>query len=58
MTVYLMELAGKYHSFYEKCTVIAADPGLRSFRLDLVEALRRRVAQGLDLLGVSAPEKL
>lgn len=58
LTQYLIELAGKYHSFYETCTVLVDDAPLRSFRLDLVEAIRRRVAQGLDLLGVSAPEKL
>jgi arginyl-tRNA synthetase len=58
LTVYLQELAGKYHSFYENCTVLVDDPSLRSFRLALVDAIRRRVAQGLDLLGVSAPDKL
>jgi arginyl-tRNA synthetase len=51
-------LAGKYHSFYENCTVLVDDASLRSFRLALVDAIRRRVAQGLDLLGVSAPDKL
>lgn len=58
LTVYLQELAGKYHSFYENCTVLVDDPSLRSFRLALVDAIRRRVAQGLDLLGVGAPDKL
>lgn len=58
LTVYLQELAGKYHSFYEKCQVLVDDPATRSFRLDLVEAIRRRVAEGLALLGVSAPERL
>lgn len=58
LTVYLLELAGKYHSFYETCTVLVEEAPLRSFRLDLVDAIRRRVAQGLELLGVSAPEKL
>jgi arginyl-tRNA synthetase len=58
LTVYLQELAGKYHAFYEKCIVLTDDPALRSFRLDLVAAIRQRVAQGLELLGVSAPEKL
>ncbi|MCB4756571.1 MAG: arginine--tRNA ligase [Elusimicrobia bacterium] len=58
LTVYLLELAGKYHSFYERCRVLEEDPALRSFRLGLIEAIRRRVAKGLDLLGVSAPERL
>lgn len=58
LTVYLQELAGKFHSFYEKCHVLVDDAGTRGFRLGLVGAIRRRVAQGLDLLGVSAPEQL
>jgi arginyl-tRNA synthetase len=58
LTVYLLELAGKFHSFYETCHVLVDDPQVRSFRLGIVEAIRKRVAQGLDLLGVSAPDKL
>ena len=37
---------------------LVEDAALRSFRLGLIDAIRRRVAQGLDLLGVSAPETL
>jgi arginyl-tRNA synthetase len=58
LTVYLLELAGKYHSFYEKCHVLVDDAAVRSFRLGLVEAIRRRVAEGLGLLGVTAPNEL
>jgi len=58
LTVYLLELAGKFHSFYEQCRVLEGNPQQRSFRLDLVRAIRDRVKEGLDLLGVSAPEKL
>jgi len=58
LTVYLLELAGKFHSFYEQCRVLEDDPQLRTFRLDLVRAIRDRVKEGLALLGVSAPDKL
>ncbi len=58
LTGYLQELAGKFHSFYEKCHVLVDDESTRLFRLGLVDAIRRRVAKGLDLLGVSAPEQL
>ncbi len=58
LTVYLLELAGKFHSFYEKCRVLEDDVALRSFRLDLLRAIRHHVKEGLALLGVSAPEKL
>jgi arginyl-tRNA synthetase len=58
LTVYLQELAGRFHSFYEHCHVLVDDAATRTFRLMLVKAIRQRVAQGLDLLGVSAPEQL
>jgi len=58
LTIYLQELAGKYHRFYEHCHVLDENASVRSFRLALVEAIRRRVAKGLELLGVSAPDKL
>jgi len=58
LTVYLQDLAGRYHSFYEKCHVLVDDPAVRTFRLGLVDAIRKRVAQGLGLLGVNAPETL
>jgi arginyl-tRNA synthetase len=53
-----MELAGKYHSFYEQCQVLVDNEALRGFRLALVDAIRKTVARGLLLLGVGAPEKL
>ncbi len=58
LTIYLMELASKYHSFYEQCMVLVDDEAVRTFRLSLVDAIRKTVATGLSLLGVSAPEKL
>lgn len=58
LTIYLMELASKYHSFYEQCMVLVDDEAVRTFRLSLVDAIRKTVAKGLSLLGVDAPEKL
>jgi arginyl-tRNA synthetase len=59
---YLEELATAYHKFYEACRVLprgdeeATD--LTRARLWLVEATRTVFANGLDLLGVSAPERM
>jgi arginyl-tRNA synthetase len=58
LTIYLMELAGKYHSFYEQCQVLVDDENIRTFRLSLIDAIRKTVAKGLLLVGVGAPEKL
>jgi arginyl-tRNA synthetase len=59
---YLEDLASTYHRFYEACRVLPRgdEPvtDLTRARLWLVEATRVVVANGLDLLGVSAPERM
>ena len=59
---YLEELATTYHRFYDSCRVLPrgdeAPTDLTRARLWLVEAARIVLANGLDLLGVSAPERM
>ncbi|OGR47726.1 MAG: arginine--tRNA ligase [Elusimicrobia bacterium GWA2_66_18] len=56
---YLMELAGLFHPFYEKRPVLAAeDPEIAKARLLLIAGVRDVIREGLDLLGVSAPEQM
>ena len=59
---YLEELAGTYHRFYDACQVLPMDEEpatpLTYARLALCEATRVVLANGLDLLGVSAPERM
>ena len=59
---YLEELAGTYHRFYDACRVLPMgdEPAtdLTIARLWLVEATRIVLANGLGLLGVSAPERM
>ncbi|MDE2491713.1 MAG: arginine--tRNA ligase [Elusimicrobia bacterium] len=56
---YLMELAGLFHPFYEKCPVLAApDAETTKSRLLLIAAVRDAIREGLGLLGVSAPESM
>ncbi|MDP9221874.1 MAG: arginine--tRNA ligase [Actinomycetota bacterium] len=59
---YLEELAGTYHRFYDSSRVLpyGDDPAvpLTFARLELVEATRVVLANGLALLGVSAPERM
>ena len=56
---YLEDTAGSYHRFYDNCRVLPMgdeEPtDLHRARLMLVEATRIVFANGLDLLGVSAP---
>jgi len=56
---YVLELAGLYHPFYEKCRVVdAKEPETSRARLLLCAGVRDVIAQGLGLLGVSAPEQM
>ncbi len=55
---YLRELAGEFHSYYNAERILVEDEALRAARLALCAAVRQTLANGLSLLGVSAPEKM
>ncbi len=55
---YLRELAGQFHTFYNAHKVLVDDAELLSARVALSESVRQVIANGLDLLGVSAPESM
>ena len=55
---YSHELAGAFHSFYNKCRIVGQEPPLASARLALVLATGRVIRHSLGVLGVSAPEKM
>lgn len=56
---YLMDLAGMLHSYYAKHQVLLADDTARTLsRLALLRAVSQVLRNGLDLLGVSAPEAM
>ncbi len=55
---YLIELAGDFHRFYNVCRVRGEEPRLQAARLKLADTVRLVLANGLALLGVSAPAKM
>jgi arginyl-tRNA synthetase len=55
---YLRELAGALHSYYHEHKWIVDDAELRNARITLALATRGVIRNGLDLLGLSAPEKM
>jgi arginyl-tRNA synthetase len=57
-TAYLIGLADRYHTFYEKSRVLSDDSNLTSARLKLIEGVMVIVQNGLRLLGVSTPDKM
>lgn len=58
ITFYLMELAGLFHPYYNKTRVVTDDPETTGARLLFCRVIATVAANGLNLLGVSAPEKM
>jgi arginyl-tRNA synthetase len=55
---YATEMATAFHDFYEKCRVLTDDEALTKARLKLVSAAKVVLARALDLMGMSAPERM
>jgi arginyl-tRNA synthetase len=55
---YLKELASDLHSYYNEYKFLIDDEAVKLARLSLVSATQQVLQNGLDLLGVSAPEKM
>lgn len=56
---HLFDLAQDFSAFYEQCPVLKAeDAGVRASRLAVAALTLRVLVQGLDLLGIEAPERM
>jgi len=55
---YLRELANDFHTYYNAHQFLVADEDLRDARIKLILAVRQVLHNGLDLIGVSAPESM
>jgi len=55
---YLRDLANDFHTYYNAHAFIVDDAAVRDARLTLIAATRVVLANGLGILGVSAPEKM
>ena len=55
---YVQDLASEFHSFYNSNRVICDDKDLMKSRLCLIYAVKTVLKNALDILGVSAPEKM
>ncbi|BCS52923.1 arginine--tRNA ligase [Geobacter sp. SVR] len=58
LTYYLSELAGCFHSFYNKNRVLSEDPALSNARLYLLKRTAQTLKNALSILGISAPERM
>ncbi len=55
---YLMETAAEFHRFYHACRVVSENLERSRSRLQICEATRQVLANGLSLMGVSAPQRM
>ena len=55
---YVRELANDFHTYYNAHQFLVENDALRDARLKLILAVRQVLRNGLNLLGVSAPEKM
>ena len=55
---YLEELAALFHRFYTECRIIGSDKDLAEARIALVKAVKIVLKNGLNLLGLTAPERM
>ncbi len=58
LTFYLLDLATALHDYYTKHRFLSEDEALTRARLVLARSVKQVLARGLDLLGVSAPERM
>ena len=58
MTRYVMDLASAFHTFYNACRVNVEDEDLRDCRMKLIDCTRQVIAGVLNMLKITAPEKM
>jgi len=58
LCTYLFAIAQAFNLFYQKCPILKAEEEVKDFRLALTDATGTILKNGLNLLGIQAPEKM
>ncbi len=58
LTKYLQDIASCFHSYYNRNRVLTENTDLTNARLAMCQAVKNVLKDGLNILGVSAPEKM
>ena len=58
LAYYAQELATVFHAFYKQCRVVSQDEAMTKARLKLVKAAKLVLAKTLNLMGMTAPDKM
>lgn len=55
---YLQELSSRFHKFYSHCRVLSEDSEISKARMALVKSVKIVLENGLNVLGISCPERM
>jgi arginyl-tRNA synthetase len=55
---YLQELSSRFHKFYSHCRVLSEDSEISKARMALVKSVKVVLENGLNVLGISCPERM
>ena len=55
---YLLDLSQSFNEFYHACPILQSDEDTKNARLLLIGAVKQVLANGLNLLGIEAPEAM
>ena len=55
---YLQELSSEFHNYYKSSKILVDDKETLNARLALITSIKIVLVNGLDLLGVSSPDKM
>lgn len=55
---FVYELASLFHTFYNQCRIVGVDPQLQRARISLVRLVKINIVHALNLMGVSAPDRM
>ncbi len=55
---YLLEMAGHFHAFYRQHRILEEAPPVRRARIQLIRAVLVALQQGMDIIGVTMPERM
>jgi arginyl-tRNA synthetase len=58
LTYYSQDLATVFHSFYKQCRVVTGDEKMTRARLKLVKAAKTVLGRTLNLMGMTAPDRM
>jgi arginyl-tRNA synthetase len=58
LTYYAQDLATVFHSFYRQCRVVSEDADVTAARLKLVHSTKTVLARALNLMGMTAPDRM